>query len=84
MSKNHRGKGILDKYKHGRGTCPICNRTGVKIVYEREIESKKVNICKVCNVKLGKNEGKKEKKQVADAAATATEGKTAAAATEET
>jgi hypothetical protein len=66
MSKNHRGKGIVDKYKHGRGTCPICKRTGVKIIYEREIENKKVNICKVCNVKFIKKEGKKEQKKVAE------------------
>jgi hypothetical protein len=54
MSKNHRGKGIKEKVKSGRGTCPLCKRTGVKVVYEREVDKVKVNICKICNVGLTK------------------------------
>ncbi|MBN1696154.1 MAG: hypothetical protein JW881_01460, partial [Spirochaetales bacterium] len=66
MSKNHRGKGIIEKYRHGRGTCPICKRTGVKIVYERDVESKKMNICKICNVGLTKKEEAKKAKQAVE------------------
>jgi ribosome-binding protein aMBF1 (putative translation factor) len=68
MSKNHRGKGLLEKPKGGRGVCPVCKRTGVKIVYEREIDKAKVNVCKICNSVLNKKpkkaaEAKSEPKQ---------------------
>ncbi len=49
MSKSHRGKGIRSKPRSGRGTCPLCKRTGVKVVYEREIDKVKLSICKICN-----------------------------------
>ena len=38
MSKNHRGTGIRELAAHGRGTCPICKSTGIKVLYEKEIE----------------------------------------------
>jgi len=41
MSKAHRGKGLRELPKSGRGTCPVCGRTGVKVIYEQEIEGKK-------------------------------------------
>ena len=56
MSKNHRGKGIIEKYRRGRGTCPVCNRTGVKVIHEREIDKKKIEVCKVCNATLSRKE----------------------------
>jgi transcription elongation factor Elf1 len=49
MAKSHRGKGIRSKPKSGRGTCPLCKRTGVKLVYEREVNKVKLTICKICN-----------------------------------
>ena len=52
MSKAHRGKGLKDTVAHGRGSCPVCNRDGVKIVYEMEIEGKKTKICKTCKATL--------------------------------
>jgi hypothetical protein len=56
MSKAHRGKGIRELPAHGRGTCPVCKRDNVKILYEQEISGAKVKICKVCKayVKNGK------------------------------
>jgi len=56
MSKNHRGKGIKDQYARGRGECPVCKRTGVKILYEHEAGEQKLKICKVCRaaIKSGK------------------------------
>jgi len=56
MSKAHRGKGIKDQYACGRGECPVCKRTNVKILYEQEIGDKKVKICKICKaaIKNGK------------------------------
>lgn len=62
MSKNHRGKGIIDKYKRGRGTCPVCQRTGVKIIHEREQDKKKIFVCKVCNVVMSRREIQLKKK----------------------
>jgi len=56
MSKAHRGKGIRDQYAHGRGECPVCKRTNIKILYEQESDGQKFKICKVCKsaVKSGK------------------------------
>lgn len=52
MSKAHRGKGLREVVSSGRGTCPVCGRGGVKVVYEQEIEGKKTKICKVCKAKI--------------------------------
>ena len=56
MAKNHRGKGIRDQYAHGRGECPVCKRTNVKILYEQAAGEKKIKICKTCKaaIKNGK------------------------------
>jgi CRISPR/Cas system-associated protein Cas10 (large subunit of type III CRISPR-Cas system) len=56
MSKAHRGKGIRELAFHGRGTCPVCKRSSVKILYEQEAGGAKVKICKICRaaVKHGK------------------------------
>ncbi|MDR1930519.1 MAG: hypothetical protein LBQ44_07830 [Treponema sp.] len=48
MSKAHRGKGIRDQVSRGRGTCPVCERKNVKILYELEAEGTKVKVCKTC------------------------------------
>ena len=52
MAKTHRGKGIRDQYAHGRGSCPVCNRSSVKILYEQEAGEKKLKICKTCRAAL--------------------------------
>ena len=52
MSKPHRGKSIRELPYHGRGECPVCKRTNVKILYEQEVEGKKVKICKTCKAAL--------------------------------
>jgi len=56
MSKSHRGKGIREMVSSGRGTCPVCNRHNVKILYEQDAGEKKVKICKTCKaaIKHGK------------------------------
>jgi hypothetical protein len=58
MSKAHRGRGILDQYKRGRGTCPVCKRTGVKKLYSYEHNGKNIEVCKVCRAAI--SHGKKE------------------------
>ncbi len=52
MSKAHRGKGLIATASHGRGTCPVCKREGVKVVYEQEIDGKKAKICKTCKATI--------------------------------
>ena len=52
MSKTHRGAGIRENVSKGRGTCPICKRTAIKLYYETKIGEESVKICKQCNAKL--------------------------------
>ena len=56
MSKAHRGKGIYDLVKRGRGACPVCGATGIKLLYEQEADGQKIMVCKPCKaaVKRGK------------------------------
>ena len=58
MSKSHRGKGIRDQFAHGRGTCPVCSRSSVKVLYEQESGGQKFKICKTCKAAI-KNGNKK-------------------------
>lgn len=58
MSKAHRGAGIRELVKSGRGTCPICKRTGIKVMYEQDVNEKKFTTCKACSAAI-KN-GKKQ------------------------
>ena len=59
MSKAHRGKGLITLHKGGRATCPVCSRTGVKVVYEIQYKEKAIKICKNCKASLanGKKTG---------------------------
>ncbi|MBQ6029612.1 MAG: hypothetical protein IJL24_08840 [Treponema sp.] len=66
MSKAHRGTGLRKTANHGRGTCPICKTTGIKVVYEYDLEGKKVMICKFCKAHL-KNKARLEKPAAAPA-----------------
>jgi RNA polymerase subunit RPABC4/transcription elongation factor Spt4 len=54
MSKAHRGSGILELVSRGRGTCPVCKRTGIKTVYEVKINEKDYKVCKQCKSALAK------------------------------
>ena len=58
MSKAHRGKGIRALFAHGRGECPVCKKTNVKILYEQESGGQKFKVCKVCKASI-KNGTKK-------------------------
>ncbi|MFN2312476.1 MAG: hypothetical protein ABR590_10550 [Spirochaetia bacterium] len=65
MSKAHRGKGARAEFvRSGRGTCPITKKTGVKLLYEQEIDGKKVMISKAAKAAI-----KNEKKRAVKAAA---------------
>ena len=67
MSKNHRGSGIRSLPSHGRGTCAICGKTDIKVLWEKEINGQTVNVCKFCNAKL-KNEARVEARKAKPAA----------------
>jgi len=56
MSKPNRGKNIRELPSRGRGECPVCKRSGVKVLFEQEAGDKKVKICKTCRaaIKHGK------------------------------
>ena len=52
MSKKFRGKGIIHLPSHGRGTCPICKATRIKLLYELVTKSgSKITVCKRCQHK---------------------------------
>ena len=67
MSKNHRGTGIRSLASHGRGTCAICGKTDIKVLWEKEINGETVMICKFCNANL-KNKAKVEARKAKPAA----------------
>jgi hypothetical protein len=67
MSKAHRGKGILDKPARARGTCPVTSKSGVKLLYQVDINGKQVMVSKVgkatlANAKKGAPAAPKEEK----------------------
>lgn len=67
MSKNHRGSGIRSLPAHGKGTCAICGKTDIKVLWEKEINGQTVKVCKFCNAKL-KNEARVEARKAKPAA----------------
>ena len=68
MSKAHRGTGLRKTVNHGRGLCPLCKTANIKVVYEYDLEGKKVMICKFCKAHL-KNKARLEKPAAAPAEA---------------
>lgn len=56
MGKSHRGNGILELFAAGRGTCPVCGSTRIKLLYEQESGGQKIKVCKYCRaaIKHGK------------------------------
>jgi len=48
MAKTNRGK-VVKKQENWRGTCPICKRTGVKLLWTKVMEDgSKPKVCKIC------------------------------------
>ena len=72
MSKGHRGKGISSLVKHGRGACPVCKRTAVKVLYEVTIKEKTVKVCKTCKAALAHGRYQKEADVLVSASTSAT------------
>lgn len=74
MGKSHRGTLLrLEQPKSGRGTCPVTGKTGVKLLYEHEIDGKKVMISKAAKATLtnAKRLQEREEKKKQRAAETA-------------
>ena len=67
MAKTHRGKGIRALVNHGRDTCPLCKRTGIKTVYEVTVKEKTLKVCKTCKASLSHGKFQKEAEALADA-----------------
>lgn len=65
MSKNHRGRGLTEMYARGRGTCPITGQTGVKLLYEAELDGKKVMVSKIGKATLANRKKGSEKQEPA-------------------
>ena len=52
MSKKHRGKGLIHLPSRGRGTCPICKTTRIKLLYELLLDNgTTLTVCKRCRHK---------------------------------
>ena len=61
MSKAHRGTPLKnEKPRSGRGTCPITKQSGVKLVYEHEMDGKKVMISKLGKATLANQKSREE------------------------
>ena len=53
MAKPNRGS-IIKKTPGWRGTCPLCNRKRVRVLWPYSIGEDKVKICKRCNASANK------------------------------
>lgn len=52
MSKNYRGKALWKLPSRGRGTCPVCKATRIKLLYTLLTENgTKLTVCKRCQHK---------------------------------
>lgn len=49
MSKSKRGKALWTLPSRGRGTCPVCRSTRIKLLYTRTAGSgQALKVCKKC------------------------------------
>ncbi|MGG1399178.1 hypothetical protein ABE288_15430 [Bacillus salipaludis] len=52
MAKRNRGKTISYLPSRGRGTCPLCGRTRIKLLYpHKTVENVTIKVCKMCRHK---------------------------------
>ena len=50
--KSNRGKRLNKLPSKGRGVCPVCGRTGIKLLFDYRTEDDKVlDVCKNCRTK---------------------------------
>ena len=61
MSKSHRGRPAKEEYPNAnRGTCPVTKRSGVKLLYEAEVDGEKVMVSKAGKAALQNAKRKQE------------------------
>jgi uncharacterized radical SAM superfamily Fe-S cluster-containing enzyme len=60
MGKTHRGKGLKELVRQGRSVCPVCKRTGVKVVFEAQVKEKTIKVCKTCKASISHGKMQKE------------------------
>ncbi|UHA73558.1 hypothetical protein [Paenibacillus sp. 481] len=49
MAKNKRGRSLWNLPSRGRGTCPICSSTRIKLLYPRTTtDGTQLKVCKRC------------------------------------
>jgi hypothetical protein len=74
MSKAHRGRPLKEETPGaGRGYCPVTKKTGVKLLYEVEIDGQKVMVSKAGKATLDNARRRKEHQEQKQEAATAEE-----------
>ena len=46
----------MELFAGGRGTCPVCGASRIKLLYEQDAGEQKVKVCKLCKaaIKRGK------------------------------
>jgi hypothetical protein len=49
LGKTKRGKPARVAENWKRGECPLCHRSGVKLLWERNIDGNPVSVCKICS-----------------------------------
>ena len=49
--KLHRGKTLWPNPTRNRGTCPVCESTRIKLLYEITKDGEKLTVCKKCRNK---------------------------------
>ncbi|QOY35237.1 hypothetical protein AWH56_021475 [Anaerobacillus isosaccharinicus] len=51
MATITRGKVLRELSSRGRGTCPLCERTRIKLLYDYDISGVVKKVCKNCRPK---------------------------------
>lgn len=50
MSKPHRGRALWKMTSRGRGTCPVCSATRIKLLYTKNrSDGSQLVVCKRCS-----------------------------------
>jgi len=60
---------LTGQVRQGRGLCPLCKRTAVKVVYEAQVKDKTIKVCKTCKAALSHGKYQAEAEALAGAAA---------------
>jgi hypothetical protein len=52
MAKRNRGKSLSNLLSKGRGKCPLCGRTRIKLLYRHKTDTNQtIQVCKNCRDK---------------------------------